>query len=403
MTRIPLDITKENRALDHLARPIIWVAGGIGILALLTSFALGFTRDDGGARLASAYFVNLIYFLSLSLGALFFVILHHLVRAGWSVVVRRFAEAIAANLWLLAILFIPILLWMDQIYPWANAEAAAGDHLIEQKRAWLNGTFFLIRCVVYFGIWIVLSQYLKRRSCQQDVSGDPMQSVRMERSSGPAMVLYALTVTFASFDLVMSLDPHWYSTIFGVYVFSGSVLAFLALLSILAMLMQRSGRLTGAITVEHYHDMGKLIFAFTVFWAYIAFSQYMLIWYANIPEETQWFLRRQTGEWTQISLLLLLGHFIVPFVVLLPRFVKRSKPLLAAAAAWVLLMHWLDLYWLITPRAGLDRLQLGILEATCFLGIGGLYLAAATHCLRNRSLLPEKDPRLTESLISESV
>jgi hypothetical protein len=300
-------------------------------------------------------------------------------------------------------LFVPIFFGMDHLYHWVDAEAVAHDHLLQHKQAWLNQPFFIVRCVVYFVVWLLLARYFTKKSIDQDLSGDPMLSVKMERFAGPAMVLYALTVSIASFDIIMSLDPHWYSTIFGVYIFSGSVLGFLALLPIVTALLQSKGRLVQAITVEHYHDIGKLIFAFTVFWAYIAFSQYMLIWYANIPEETTWFLRRQSGSWTQVSLLLLFGHFIVPFLILLPRFVKRSKLMLGAAALWVLVMHWIDLYWLAMPELSPDRVPLNLLDLTCFVGIGGIYFAAAAHRLRNRAIIPEKDPRLAESLVSESV
>jgi hypothetical protein len=235
------------------------------------------------------------------------------------------------------------------------------------------------------------------------VTKNVMLTVRMERRSGGAMVLFALTTAFGAYDLLMSLDPHWYSTIFGVYFFAGSVVGFFACLPIITRTLQRSGRLAHAITVEHYHDMGKLIFAFTIFWAYIAFSQYMLIWYANLPEETGWYLRRQTGGWQAVSLLLLFGHFIVPFLVLLPRWVKRDGRLLVLPAVWMLAMHWMDIYWLVMPEMGAKGVPLGLMDLACFLAVGGTFVAAAARRLRDRSLVPEGDPRLQESLAFESV
>ena len=268
------------------------------------------------------------FFLSISLGGLFFVLLEHCTRAGWSVVARRVAEAIAANVWLMAVLAIPVVLGMHHLYHWSDAAAVAHDPLIEAKVGFLNPTFFMIRLAIYFTIWGVMATFLYRTSLAQDASGDPALTLRMERLSAPGMVLFALSLNFAAFDLLMSLDPHWFSTIFGVYYFAASVVAFFAVMPKVLWALQSRGILKNAITVEHYHDFGKLLFAFVVFWAYIAFSQYMLIWYANVPEETEWFLKRQTGEWTTVSLLLIFGHFVVPFLLLVSRFIKR-RPLLA--------------------------------------------------------------------------
>jgi hypothetical protein len=223
----------------------------------------------------------------------------------------------------------------------------------------------------------------------------------MERTSAPAMVAFAITLNFAAFDLLMSVDPLWCSTIFGVYVFSGGLVGFLALLSVVTGLLQRSGRL-GGVTDEHWHDLGKLVFAFTVFWAYIGFSQFMLIWYANIPEETVWFLQRTRGAWLGVSLLLLFGHFFLPFALLLPRFVKRSPKLFGPVAAWVLWMHFVDVYWLVMPKLSPDRLPIHLLDPLCAVGLGGFWLALAARRLRHVSLVPQRDPRLAESLAFEN-
>jgi hypothetical protein len=224
----------------------------------------------------------------------------------------------------------------------------------------------------------------------------------MERRSALAMLGFALTLTFASFDLLMSLDAHWFSTIFGVYIFAGSVVSFFALLTVVVFATQRAGLLRLAVTVEHYHDLGKLIFAFTVFWAYIAFSQYMLIWYASLPEETEWLLRRQSNGWGWVGLLLLLGHFVAPFVALLSRAPKRRPPLVAIAAAWMLAMHWVDMYWVVIPEASPLQAWPQLLDATTLLGLGGVVVAAAVYLMRDRSLIPERDPRLAESLMFEN-
>ena len=305
-----------------------------------------------------SYLLSYVFVLSLALGALFFVILQHLVRAGWSVSIRRLAELVAATLPVLAILFLPLLIpvvtGMEGVWEWSNRHAVEHDTtgLLAHKAAYLNVPFFIVRCAVCFAVWILLARYFVKRSIEQDTSGDVNLTLRMQWWSAPAMLLYGLTVTVFSIDMLMSLNPHWFSTIWGVYFFSGAVVGFFALLALLVVAVQRAGRLTRSITIEHYHDIGKLAFAFVVFWAYIAFSQYMLIWYANIPEETLWYQVRQGDDWwLGVSLLLLCGHFVAPFLALISRWPKRRRAPLVVAAVWLLLMHWLDLYYLIAPRA----------------------------------------------------
>jgi hypothetical protein len=225
----------------------------------------------------------------------------------------------------------------------------------------------------------------------------------MQKWSGPAMIVFALTVCFASFDWLMSLDPHWFSTIYGVYFFTGAVVGFLAFVTLASLLLERVGVLAGVVTVEHYHDLGKLLFAFVFFWAYIAFSQYLLIWYANIPEETGWYLVRQNGGWQWVSLLLLFGHFVLPFLGLISRHAKRHRSVLAGWALWMLLMHWIDLYWLVMPSDAPQRVPLPVGEILVFVGIGSLYLSLLIRIASRGSLVPTADPRLDESLAFHNV
>jgi hypothetical protein len=303
----------------------------------------------------------------------------------------------------LALLAVPVLLGMHYLYEWTDPDAVAADPGLSGKAAYLNPTFFVIRVVIYFAVWVGLARFFFRTSLKQDETGDVGLTLRMQWVSGPAMLLFAVTITFAAFDLLMSLDPHWYSTIFGVYYFAGGVVGFFALLAVAAASVQALGRLPRSITTEHYHDLGKLVFAFVVFWAYIAFSQYLLIWYGDIPEETHWYLKRQTGDWTAVSLLLLFGHFVVPFLVLISRKTKRWKGALGLVAIWVLLIHWVDIYWLVIPEMSPGRAPLGLPELGCFVGLGGLFLAAAALRLRDHALIPEGDPRVAESLTFENV
>ena len=397
------DILTETRHLGALGDRVVRIAATLGLAGVAVSVAIAVLGGGGWRRFFFSYLLSFSYLLTLALGALFFVILQHLTRAGWSVVVRRWAESIAAVMPALALLALPIVAFgLHDLYHWTHAEAVAADQLLQAKQAYLNVPFFVLRLAVYFSIWILLSSFFLSRSLAQDKDGDPALTLQMERRSAPAMLLFALTATFAAFDLLMSLDPHWYSTMFGVYVFAGSVVSFLALLIIAVYSGQRAGLLRHAVTVEHYHDLGKLLFAFTVFWAYIAFSQYMLMWYANLPEETVWLLRRQTNGWGWIGLVLLVGHFVLPFVALLSRAPKRRPRAVAAVAAWVLAMHWFDLYWVVIPEVAPESAMPHVLDITTLLGLGGLVVAFAVYRMRGRSLVPERDPRLAESMMFEN-
>ncbi|MFI5143405.1 MAG: quinol:cytochrome C oxidoreductase [Thermoanaerobaculales bacterium] len=401
MIELP-DVGAEPRHLGALGRQLWRGAAVVGGATLAASVALAALQPEGWRRFFFAYLQSFVFFLSLSLGALYFVVLHHLTRAGWSVVVRRIAEALAAVLPFMLVLFVPRVLGLRELYPWARPEVIAHDPTLQHKAAYLNVPFFVIRCVFYLAVWGLLARYFLRRSLAQDASGDARETLQMQSRSAPAMVAFALTLTFGAFDLLMSLEPHWYSTIFGVYYFAGAAVGIYALLPLLAFGLQSRGLLRRAITVEHYHDMGKLLFGFVVFWAYIAFSQYMLIWYANIPEETRWLLRRQQHGWEAVGLVLIFGHFIVPFAALLSRAAKRRPAVLAVVAMWILAMHWVDLYWLVMPEGSPASPLPHLLDLTILVGLGGVWLAAVAFAMRERSLLPERDPRLAESLAFEN-
>jgi hypothetical protein len=381
------DQTRENRRLGPLGTRIAVSAGAVGVVAL-ACVALASRAEEALPRVAFAYLVNYTFFLSLSLGALFFVLLHHLIRARWSVVARRLAEAVAANLALLAVLGAPIFLWRESLYPWASTGRAA-------DQAWLNAPFFAGRLVVYFAIWIVLARYYIRRSIAQDETGDPNLARGMERLSPLGAILLVLTSTFAWFDLLMSLDPRFFSAVYGLYGFSGAVLGFLALLAVTIFALQRSDRLTVSITVEHTHDLGKMILVFVMFWGYVAFMQYLLIWYANLPDEAAWLARRRNGLWAGPALLLLVGH-AVPLLALLSRGLRSRSAVLAALGAWLLAMRWLDAYWLAMPEFSPHAPVFGLPEIGCFLGLGGLFVAGAAFQLRRCLLIPnapqEKGP-----------
>ena len=415
----------ENR-LGSLAG-MVWrpaaLAGGVllvisALLPLIPAFCL--TWD----RFFRSYLFAFELVLSLSLGALFFVVLQHCVKAGWSVVVRRIAEAVAGNLMWIWVFFIPVAIGMksDLLYAWTHLPAEKAT--AAKYQYYLTPWFWLIRAAVFLFVWAMIARFFVRTSIAQDATGEVSLTRRMERAAPVAMVLYALTQSYAAMDWVMSLDSEWFSTMFPVYFFAASCCGFFSLLILLCVNLQRLGRVTHEITPDHYQDMGKLLFAFgIVFWAYIAFSQYMLIWYANIAEEVPFYLTRQASGWLGISLLLLFGHFAGPFVGIISRHPKRRPATLALAATWMLIMAVADMYWLVMPDVP-DALvhdartyrefmatatgevvgwHPSILDLTCVLGLGSLLIAGAFHRLGSCSLIPEHDPRLHESLAFENI
>jgi len=404
-TMVP-DLGSERMTLGTHARLAAVVLSVVGIVGMLVGPGLGWMRGDQWATFFHAYLVNFAFFLSISLGGLFFVALHHVTRAGWSVAIRRLAELLAATMPLLAVLFLPILvpifLGSSSLYMWNNPEVVEASAALQHKAGYFGLAFFTVRAVLYFAVWWLLARFFLARSLQQDESSDPALTIQMERASPVALLLCAATVTFASFDWLMSLVPTWFSTIFGVYYFAGTTLGSLGAIILAAVALQASGRLSMTITTEHYHDLGKLLLGFIVFWGYIAFSQYMLIWYANLPEETVWYQPRQTGAWAVVSLALLFGQLIIPFFGLLSRSVKRRPRLLAFWALWTLVFHWLDMYWLVMPSFSPDRVPFGPIDVSLFAGLACLYLASLIAAAGQHSLLPRGDPRLPESLAFEN-
>ncbi|MFQ5700438.1 MAG: quinol:cytochrome C oxidoreductase [Acidobacteriota bacterium] len=377
-----------------LSRPM-GSALGVAAIGLGVSAIIGIGQP---AQLWRAYLVAYLFLLSLALGGLFFVLLHFATSAGWSVVVRRIAEHVMGTLPVLALLFLPLIFGLRALYPWSNPDIVAGDALLQHKQLYLNTGFFYLRAAFYLVTWSVLAWWFRAWSLRQDDSGEEAITLKLQRASAPALVVFGLTVTFAAFDWIMSLDPHWSSTIFGVYFFAGCVVAGLALLLILILWLQGRGLLTDMITLEHHHDLGKLLFAFVCFWAYIGFSQFLLIWYANEPEETEWYARRLHGGWSNLTIALAIGHFVLPFLFLLPRTLKRKRPLLLAAPYWLLVMHYLDLYWLVVPSLTRTRPGLHPLDLTVLGGLGGLFVAVLSFLMRQPGLVPLRDPRLEESL-----
>ena len=365
-----------------------------GLVLILSALGLFFNSK----QFFYSYLVAWVFWVSLGLGALFFVMLNHLTGAVWGIVLRRLTESVMMVLPYMFILAIPIFIGMHELYNWSNAGIVAADPLLQKKAAYLNVPFFVIRTCIYFLIWFLIAKRLYKASISQDQNPGFDKIQKMRRTSGPGMVLFALTTSFAAFDWLMSLDPHWYSTIFGVYVFSGGLLGSLALFTLIGMYFKKKDVLAKTITIEHYHDLAKLILSFTIFWAYIAFSQYFLIWYANIPEETIWYLHRWQGSWKFFSLLLVFGHFVFPFLGLLTRAAKRSMGFVKFISVWILLMHWIDLYWISLPTYHHHGIHLSWMDFTIFLGIGGIFMGIFLKTFSANSLVPIGDPQLEKSI-----
>ena len=336
---------------------LIALAAGAVLLVVGGVVGLGF----GVQRLLFAYLIGWVFCLSISLGALLFVMIQHVTKARWSTTIRRIPEALAASFPILALTGIPVLLGMHDLFHWSHAElyevgGSYYDGILAGKSPYFFFPFeaggfpflFVARYVLYFVVWTIVGTKLYRLSVQNDGTPDPENTLALRRVSAWGIPLVGVTVAFAGYDYLMSLDPHWFSTMFGVYFFAGGWLGALCLITFIALLLKKGGMLE-SVTVEHIQDMGKFMFAFTVFWTYIAFSQYMLYWYANLPEEIVWFQKRFTEGWGVVAWSLLIFHFVLPFLILLPRITKRVYPAIATMAVWLLVMHAVDLWWIAAP------------------------------------------------------
>ncbi len=370
----------------------------LGAIAAVVGIGASYAMLSGGneKQFYYSWLVAFMYFMSLGLGALFFVLLQHATKTGWGIVVRRLAENTACGLAAMLPAFLLVYFGLTKLYPWTDETHL--DAILQGKTWYLNPSRFLVFGLVYFALWILMAFWLRAGSVKQDQTGDAALSRSRAKWAGPCIIVFALTTTFASFDWAMTLAPHWYSTIFGVYYFAGSLVCVFAFLSLVVIGLRRAGALEGFVTVEHRHDLGKLLFAFTVFWAYIGFSQFFLIWYANIPEETVWYLERLSHGWQPLTVFLAIGHFAVPFFFLMSRHIKRKNLTLGLGSAWMLGMHFVDMHWLVMPAYQEKEFGFTAMDFTTMLGVGGLFLAAFGFFLTRAKLVPARDPRLIESI-----
>jgi hypothetical protein len=377
-------------------------AAAIGAALILAGFFVGGDAFNG------PYLVGVMWSCTIALGGLFFPLVWRVTKAGWPVAARRHMEWLAGFLPLMFVLILPIVLQLHDIYEWTHEEIRT-DPIVSKKVAWLSESGFVFRAFVYIAIWNAILFFFRRWSYRQDQTGEIGLTLKAQYWSPVAIILFALSTSFAGFDWTMSLSPHWFSTIYGVLVFSGGVVTALACVSIITVYLRGKGVMGKITTVEHQHDIGKLFFGFIVFWAYIAFSQFILIWYANIPEETIYYRHRWDNGWKAWSLLLLFGHFFIPFVFMLSRWAKRINWMLVVGSVLMLFMHFVDWYWMIMPNFGHGKPHVGAefhftaWDIVGWLGPALLLFAVVLWQMAKGPLYPIRDPRIRESMRSENI
>jgi hypothetical protein len=374
---------------DHPIHRLQRIAIGVGGAALLVCAIAGLANPT---QLLRSYLVAFLFWMGASLGCLGLLMIQHVTGGKWGVAIRRLLESGARTIPVMALLFVPIALGVGHLYEWAQPEHVAHDPILQHKALYLNVPFFLARAALYFVVWALLALTLSRWSMRQDESFDPGPATRMENLSRGGLVALAITMSFAAVDWAMSLEPHWFSTIYGIIYIGGSALtAFALIIPITAMLMQHAP-LRGLVTADQLSDLGKLMLAFVMLWAYFNFSQFLIMWSGNLPEEITWYLARLRGGWQWMALLIVVAHFALPFALLLSRRLKRDPQALAGVALILLLMRYVDVHWLITPAWEPGRVSINLVDIAAVLGMGGFWLWLFVRQLEGRPLLPLRDP-----------
>ncbi len=392
MTEINLTYNKKELPTRYTRLGVLLLAIGLvfGIVAFIT--------DQN--RAVFNYLIAYSFMISIGLGSLFLIALEYIVGAVWSVPIRRIVEFFAATIPFLAILVIPLLFNMHELFHWSHEEAVAGDEILEGKAPYLNVPFFIIRVFVLIGIWSLFYFFFIRNSKKQDTTKDQNLTKLNIKLSAVFIPVFAISITITAIDWLMSIEPHWFSTIFGVYFFSGTVIASLAAVTLATVLLKENGYLHPSITNDHLYSLGGLMFAFINFWAYIAFSQFMLIWYADLPEESFWFLQKWNGNWAVFSILLIIIHFVVPYAALLAHPAKKNPKRLKFIAVWLLFAHLFDLFWLVMPES--NQLSEGYsfswIDLVFPIAIVGVLMLIFKMKAKKENLLPIGDPKLKRGL-----
>ena len=391
----------QDNVTGYIKKELPTQIGVIGMVLFVAGVLLGIlgfiTEPE---RAAFSYLPAYMFLVSIAIGSLFLIAIEYLAGADWSVPFRRIAEFLAALLPILFIMVIPLLFHMNDLFTWTHHEITSNDIVLQGKAPYLNPVFFIIRVLVILLIWSVFYYKFINNSRKQDSTGDQSLTKNSIVFSGIFMPVFAITITITAVDWLMSIEPRWYSTIFGVYFFSGAVWSSLAAVTYIAIKLKENGYLHPKISTDHYYSLGTLLFAFTVFWSYIAFSQYMLIWYADLPEETFWFLQRWSGGWSFLSIIVIITHFIVPFTMLLSFPSKTNPARLKFIAVWILFAHYIDLYWLIMPGffVGGKVYTFSWLDIVFPMGVLGLIIIVFNRGVKMHNLIPVRDPKLDKGL-----
>ena len=369
----------------------------LGVIAFVALALCGAGAAIDTRQFSYSWMFAFAFFFTLCAGCFFWTIVHYAVDAEWTVVVRRQLENIAVLMGILAIFFIPIFFLRHHLFDWMNIAPGTEENL-DSKRAYLNLGFWVLRAVFFLGFFIIAAQLLKRFSVRQDKDGNPKFTIWLRRVSFVSLPLFALCLTFGAYDWFLGLQYRWFSTMFGVYIFAGAAGSSMSLLVLVITALRNAGYLKSVVTREHYYIMGKWMFAFCIFWAYIGFGQYMLIWYANMPEETNYFLVRNTESWWYLSMLLVFGRFLGPFVILLLQSIKKNPHQLCYVAGWIIFMQLIDMYLVVLPVLHGTGVHLSLWDFAALIAMGSTLAFAFLRIVGKTSLFPVRDPRLIESL-----
>ena len=369
----------------------------IGVLALVVS-AIGLFTDR--AHFWQSYLFAYIFWSGLTLGCLGIFFLHNVVGGNWGVAIRRLVEAGLKNLWITAVFAVPLFFALTTLYKWTDASYRAEHFAVGHKAAYLNPTFFIARTVLYFAIWLFSGLQILKMANEHDRTGDPALFLKIKRRSAPALLVFVLTTTYAFIDWIMSLEPDWYSTIYAWMFTVGEVLLTFSFLVAVLVLLSKREPFAGFLTRQHYHDIGNLMLAFTMLWAYMSFAQFLIIWAENLPDEIPWYVRRFSGGWGYIAWSISIFHFFVPFFLLLLRMIKTRPYRLRRLAIWIIIVRMLDVFWVVEPAFRQRGLEVYWTDLVALIGLGGIWLAVFISNLKSRPLLASHDPRDTYSLVA---
>lgn len=374
------------------------VSAGVGVLGLAGCVAGWILAPR---EFFVAYLFGHQFFLGLALGALGLLMTHHLTGGYWGYSVRRFLESAVGTLPLLAVLFVPIFFGLPHLYPWKHPSLVAEDDILRSRIYYLNTPGYVIRSVVMFAIWLVMAHFLLKWSAEQDVTSSVEPTRKMRTLSGPGLVIYPVTMTFAAMDWLMSLEKDWYSTMFAVMLCIGQMLSALALVISLLLVVRRNPQFAGIISIDDtLHKIGNLLLAFTMMWAYLQFGQLLITWSGNLPHEISWYMNRVAGGWRWVCGFLFLFNFFIPFFLLLMRPVKRRVGVLASVAACILIAHIVDVWWTIAPSFHVGHSYFSWWAVAAFFGIGGIWTAAFLKNLEKRPVVPLNDPRFAVAVLA---